>query len=108
LRVSDFAGRYGGEEFLLLLPDTSAEDAAVVAEKIRGAIARTVVAGVERPITASLGVSSFPQHAIDGDSLMRSADRALYTSKRAGRDRVTIAPGSPSDAAPIETQAPAT
>jgi diguanylate cyclase (GGDEF)-like protein len=108
LRVSDFAGRYGGEEFLLLLPDTSAEDAAVVAEKIRGAIARTVVAGVERPITASLGVSSFPQHAIDGDSLMRSADRALYTSKRAGRDRVTVAPGSPPDVAPIETHAPAT
>jgi diguanylate cyclase (GGDEF)-like protein len=99
VRESDFAGRYGGEEFLLLLPDTTAEDAAAVAEKIRALISQTVVSGVERPITASLGVSSFPQHAIDGDTLVRSADRALYTSKRSGRDRVTVALGSHGDGA---------
>jgi diguanylate cyclase (GGDEF)-like protein len=99
VRESDFAGRYGGEEFLLLLPDTSTQDAAAVAEKIRRLIAQSTVAGVERAITASFGVSGFPQHAIDGDTLMRSADRALYASKRNGRDRVTIAPGTPEEAA---------
>jgi diguanylate cyclase (GGDEF)-like protein len=105
LRESDFAGRYGGEEFLLLLPNTSAEDAAVVAEKIRGLVAQTVVAGVERPITASLGVSGFPQHSMDGDTLMRSADRALYTSKRSGRDRVTVALAIPGETAFVATSA---
>jgi diguanylate cyclase (GGDEF)-like protein len=97
VRESDFAGRYGGEEFLMLLPDTNAEDAAAVAEKIRALIAQTAVTGVEQPITASLGVACFPQHAIDGDTLMRSADRALYTSKRSGRDRVSVALGSPAE-----------
>jgi diguanylate cyclase (GGDEF)-like protein len=95
VRESDFAGRYGGEEFLMLLPDTSADDAAAVAEKIRGLIAQTAVSGVPQTITASLGVACFPQHAIDGDTLMRSADRALYTSKRSGRNRVTTALESP-------------
>ena len=57
---SGFAGRYGGEEFLLLLPDTSTEDAAAVAEKIRALIAQTVVSGVPQTITASLGVACFP------------------------------------------------
>jgi diguanylate cyclase (GGDEF)-like protein len=103
VRESDFAGRYGGEEFLLLLPDTRAEDAAAVAEKIRALVAQIVVTGVAQPITASLGVSSFPQHAIDGDTLMRSADRALYTSKRGGRDRVTTALGNPGEAAELAT-----
>jgi diguanylate cyclase (GGDEF)-like protein len=89
VRTSDFAGRYGGEEFLLLLPDTTAEDAATVAEKIRAMIEGTPVTGVERRITASFGVSGFPEHALDADALLRSADRALYTSKRDGRNRVT-------------------
>jgi diguanylate cyclase (GGDEF)-like protein len=108
VRESDFAGRYGGEEFLMLLPDTSAEDAAAVAEKIRALIAQTVVTGVEQPITASLGVSAFPQHAIDGDTLMRSADRALYTSKRNGRNRVTVALGNPGEPAELPTPLRAT
>jgi GGDEF domain-containing protein len=69
-----------------------------VAEKIRAMIAQTLVTGVERPITASFGVSAFPEHALDADALMRSADRALYTSKREGRNRVT-APTMPLGAA---------
>jgi diguanylate cyclase (GGDEF)-like protein len=108
VRESDFAGRYGGEEFLMLLPDTNAEDAAAVAEKIRALIAQTAVTGVEQPITASLGVACFPQHAIDGDTLMRSADRALYTSKRSGRNRVSVALGNPGEATELRTPLRAT
>ena len=77
------------------MPDTSTEDAAAVAEKIRAVIAQTVVRGVPQTITASLGVACFPQHAIDGDTLARSADRALYTSKCRGHDCVTTALESP-------------
>ena len=91
VRASDFVGRNGGEEFIVLLPDTDAESAVVVAEKIRAAIAEIVIPGVERPITASLGIASIPQHAGDGDHLIRSADRALYSAKTNGRNRAEIA-----------------
>jgi diguanylate cyclase (GGDEF)-like protein len=103
VRESDFAGRYGGEEFLLLLPNTTAEDAGAVAEKIRSQLTQTLVTGIGTPVTASFGVSGFPQHAIDGDTLLRSADRALYTSKRNGRDRVTVALASPAEDAKVVT-----
>ena len=98
LRASDFAGRYGGEEFLVLLPDTESEGAAGVAEKLRGAIERIKVAQVHREITASFGVASFPADAVDADTLFRMADRALYVAKGNGRNRVEIA--APSNAAP--------
>ncbi len=98
LRASDFAGRYGGEEFLLLLPDTDAEGALDAAEKVRAAIAKIEVPQVEREITASLGVATYPTDALDSDSLLRMADRALYAAKGAGRNRVELATPS-SDAA---------
>jgi diguanylate cyclase (GGDEF)-like protein len=91
VRTSDFVGRNGGEEFIVLLPETDAEAALAVAEKIRGAIAEISVAGVERAITASLGIATIPQHAADGDQLVRSADRALYLAKTNGRNRVETA-----------------
>jgi diguanylate cyclase (GGDEF)-like protein len=80
-RLSDFVGRYGGEEFLILLPETPREGAVVICEKIRGAISRLAIPGVERQITASFGVAVLPDDAYDADMLMRNADRALYTAK---------------------------
>jgi diguanylate cyclase (GGDEF)-like protein len=91
VRTSDFVGRNGGEEFIVLLPDTDADRAIVAAEKIRAAITQISVAGVEREITISLGIASIPQHAGDGDQLVRSADRALYVAKTNGRNRTEIA-----------------
>jgi diguanylate cyclase (GGDEF)-like protein len=91
VRTSDFVGRNGGEEFIVLLPDTDAEQAAVAAEKIRAAITEINVAGIDRKITASMGIASIPQHAGDSDQLVRSADRALYVAKTNGRDRTEIA-----------------
>ena len=91
VRKSDFVGRNGGEEFVVALPDTDTEGALVVAEKIRSAIAAITVAGVERDITASLGIATFPQHAEAGDQLIRCADRALYAAKTNGRNRVEVA-----------------
>jgi diguanylate cyclase (GGDEF)-like protein len=88
VRASDFVGRNGGEEFIVLLPDTDTDAALVVAEKIRAAISDISVTGVARAITASLGVATMPHHASDGDQLVRAADRALYLAKTNGRNRV--------------------
>jgi diguanylate cyclase (GGDEF)-like protein len=91
VRASDFVGRNGGEEFIVLLPDTDTDRAALAAEKIRVAISQITVSGVDRDITASLGIASIPEHAGDGDQLIRSADRALYVAKTNGRNRVEVA-----------------
>jgi diguanylate cyclase (GGDEF)-like protein len=91
VRASDFVGRNGGEEFIVLLPDTDARNAAIAAEKIRAAIATITVAGIDRGVTASLGVAAIPEHASDGDQLVRSADRALYVAKTNGRNRTETA-----------------
>jgi diguanylate cyclase (GGDEF)-like protein len=91
VRSSDFVGRNGGEEFIILLPNTDTPHATAVAEKILGAIAAITVPGVEREITASLGIATIPDHAGDGDQLVRSADRALYAAKTNGRNRAEIA-----------------
>jgi diguanylate cyclase (GGDEF)-like protein len=90
LRESDFVGRYGGEEFMLLLPDTGREEAKVVAEKVRAAIALIDIATIEQAITASLGCAVFPEDAADADTLFRTADRALYVAKANGRNRVEV------------------
>ncbi|HWF34822.1 MAG TPA: diguanylate cyclase [Solirubrobacteraceae bacterium] len=91
VRSGDFVGRYGGEEFIVLMADTETEGAALLAEKIRVAIAEIAVPGVEREITASLGVATIPHHAGTSDQLVRNADRALYVAKTNGRNRVEIA-----------------
>jgi diguanylate cyclase (GGDEF)-like protein len=101
LRESDFVGRYGGEEFLILLPATGCDEAKRVAEKVRTAIAGIVVATIHQPVTASLGCAVFPKDAGDDDTLFRTADRALYAAKADGRDRVEIhAPAKDAPAVP--------
>lgn len=88
LRESDLVGRYGGEEFLILLPDTPLDGALVLAEKLRAELALVNVPGVDRAITASFGVACFPDDAPDGEMLVRMADRALYAAKAGGRNCV--------------------
>jgi two-component system, cell cycle response regulator len=87
-RTFDIPSRYGGEEFALILPNCEADSAAVVAERVRAAIES---APLPVPVTASLGVSLFPAHGVDLDSMVKAADEALYDSKRGGRNRVTVA-----------------
>jgi diguanylate cyclase (GGDEF)-like protein len=97
LRTSDFVGRYGGEEFLILLPATDLEGGLRAGEKLRRAIATLEVPGVHRDLTASFGLAVLPDHAVDGEQLVRLADRALYVAKREGRNRVAIAEPTPRD-----------
>jgi diguanylate cyclase (GGDEF)-like protein len=90
-RTSDFVARWGGEEFCILAPDTTAEGATHLAETLRAAIARLSVPGVQRSFTASFGIAVCPEHATSAELLLRQADRALYAAKHAGRDRVVLA-----------------
>jgi len=104
VRRVDTVARVGGEEFVVVLPSTDAEEAAKVGEKLRAAIAGCAdMPGIEgQPggrLTMSVGVAQFDEQAdADGDGLLARSDEALYAAKRRGRDRVVIweAPAPPS------------
>ncbi len=92
-RPSDAACRYGGEEFLLLLPDAVPQVARERMEALRATYtARLRSEGFASPPTLSAGIAAFPLHAQSDDELLRAADRALYQAKAEGRDRICIAP----------------
>jgi diguanylate cyclase (GGDEF)-like protein len=95
LRETDVLARYGGDEFVVLLPETSAAGSEIVASRIRQRVEAATLTTRERPITTtvSVGVASYPEHAADLESVMERADQALYASKSGGRNRVTVAPG---------------
>jgi diguanylate cyclase (GGDEF)-like protein len=88
LRAFDLAYRVGGEEFLVLLPGASEEDARLVAERLRATVAATPLAGLD--LTMSLGVASTRGIAAVEPTIAQ-ADAALYEAKRAGRDCVRSA-----------------
>jgi len=92
-RHIDLAGRLGGEEFALLMPETSAIAANLAAERLRRAIANIAPAqsGVLRPITASFGVATLNSRDASLDTLLARADAALYRAKHGGRNRVEAA-----------------
>jgi diguanylate cyclase (GGDEF)-like protein len=88
------AGRYGGEEFLIVLDDATAQEAARHAEALRIAVAQRPLAlpdGTTIGATISVGVASAPAHGTTGEMLLRAADDALYRAKATGRDRVCVA-----------------
>ena len=94
-RREDIACRYGGEEFLLIMPEASLETAAQRAELLRGEIKQMTWECRGRTlgrVTLSCGVAAFPQHGKLPDGLLQAADLALYQAKHGGRDRVVAAP----------------
>lgn len=94
VRAGDIVCRYGGEEFLVILPEASLELVTQRAEELRMSVARHLAVPDESPlppVTMSLGVALYPAHAQSADELVRAADEALYRAKRNGRDRVEIA-----------------
>ncbi|MCW2995271.1 MAG: hypothetical protein JWQ18_2766, partial [Conexibacter sp.] len=84
VRREDVVGRWGGEEFVVALPETTPDGAAAVAESLREAIAAVPIA--ELAVTVSIGVAAWTGQELD--ELVKGADRALYAAKAAGRDRV--------------------
>jgi diguanylate cyclase (GGDEF)-like protein len=88
LRAVDTGARFGGDEFAVILPQADTDGALIVAERLRQRIAGTLVPGFGS-LTASFGVATFPVHASTRDTLILSADRALYLSKGSGRNCVS-------------------
>ncbi|MFK7886513.1 MAG: diguanylate cyclase [Gammaproteobacteria bacterium] len=90
LREDDFIGRFGGEEFLAVLPGASAKEAELVAERLRVVIeeAQIEYEGQTVRITVSVGIAELTDKFADLDTMLRAADRALYRAKREGRNRV--------------------
>jgi len=92
IRDSDYAVRYGGEEFLLILTNSTVEGARRVGEALQAAVAhvRTSTPAVPR-LTVSIGVAALPEHGESLDDTVQTADNAMYQAKRQGRDRVVVA-----------------
>jgi diguanylate cyclase (GGDEF)-like protein len=92
LRRIDVVCRYGGEEFAILLSQTTSEHAMRVAEKLRRTVESWQFPGVPRSVTISLGTAMYPQHGQNRDELVKAADAGLYGAKQAGRNRAMLAP----------------
>ncbi len=100
IRGSDVACRYGGEEFVLTLPESSLEIACARAEEMRQAVKTLQVHHGHRTleaITLSFGVAALPEHGDNLDAVLNAADAAMYRAKQAGRDRVVAANGAAPD-----------
>ena len=94
IRGGDIASRFGGEEFVVILPNASLSDTEMRAEAIRQDVKNLVApsSGSLFPsVTMSVGVAAFPDHGQTSEELLAAADRALYRAKAAGRDRVAVA-----------------
>lgn len=94
VRQEDIACRFGGEEFVLILPETSLEDSKAKAETLRKKIEDELTInyhGNTLSITISLGVAAFPEHGPTTDEVINASDRALYVAKSEGRNRVVVA-----------------
>ncbi|WP_157630629.1 sensor domain-containing diguanylate cyclase [Kribbella catacumbae] len=104
IRTKDVIGRFGGEEFVIALPDTDLDDATVTADRLRSAVAASPLAAMcagvlDDPdldpdtfrLTVSIGVAVYPADGSTVDDLLLRADRAMYAAKAAGRDRVRLA-----------------
>jgi diguanylate cyclase (GGDEF)-like protein len=95
LRDTDVLARYGGEEFCIALPGLGLEEASAIAERLRSEIESRAGKGVRSIegliVTASFGVTQLTPDVVDAAQLIDEADQALYRSKKAGRNRVTIA-----------------
>ena len=92
VRAEQSFARVGGEEFVVLCPETNGDNGRILAEKLRERIAAETVAysGFEVPVTCSFGVAQLGPGMEDADALYAAADRALYHSKQSGRNRVTL------------------
>ncbi len=103
-RQSNVVARYGGDEFIILMPETGVEQAQVLAERLRLWLSTDPMLQ-EHSITGSFGVASFPVHGFTAEEIIRVADAGMYVSKRAGGDRVSTANESEdSESAAVQRQ----
>ena len=90
LRKSDAVGRYGGEEFLLILPETKVESGKEISERLRAHIETISFQGQkeEAYLTISMGLAAFPEDGTSAEDLVQVADHALFTAKQRGRNQI--------------------
>jgi len=94
LRAGDIVGRFGGEEFVVLLPGADLKQAMSAAERCRAAVEKMKIPDAPYlSVTASVGVAAFPDHGEDLDELLKASDRAMYAAKANGRNRIETAGG---------------
>jgi diguanylate cyclase (GGDEF)-like protein len=94
IRAEDFVCRYGGEEFVVILPTADLESARLRAERLRSKMKELTILHQGKSlgmVTISVGVATFPEHGISPKELMAAGDAALYAAKRSGRDQVIVA-----------------
>ena len=92
-RQTDLVGRYGGEEFVIVLPETSPEDAAAIAEKLRRLVLKerfSCASGAEIAVSVSIGIAGGQAQQIRVDQLLRDADAAMYSAKSLGRNQTYV------------------
>ena len=87
IRDVDVVGRYGGEEFVLMIPEAAKDAAHSLSERLRKNLSEVKFENLP-PITISLGIATYPQDGKDAEDLIRKADAAMYAAKRAGRNQV--------------------
>jgi diguanylate cyclase (GGDEF)-like protein len=92
IRINDIPARYGGEEFAVIIPETSQEGAMIIAERIRRTVEQHTIISLDKRlnVTISVGCSVMPLHGSTPQTLIDSADKALYFSKENGRNRITL------------------
>lgn len=90
LKQNNYIGRYGGEEFVVILPKTSSEEAFVIAEQIRQRVQNKKILGEKANVTISIGIASYPEQGRNVMELIEKADQALYVAKEKGRNRGEI------------------
>ena len=93
LRETDVLARYGGDEFVVLLPETAAAGGEKLATRVRQRVEASALSTRDLPVktTVSIGIASYPEHGNDFKAILESADKALYASKASGKNRVTVA-----------------
>lgn len=88
IRSSDLAARYGGEELVIILPDTTVKTATVIAERIRTEVKKMTLFTVSRQLSVSIGIAAFPNDAVTDDLLIQKADKLMYEAKSRGKDQI--------------------
>lgn len=98
LRSFDFAFRYGGEEFVVILPETTVTNARKAAERIRQRVIaetqKVLQSETDNPVTVSIGIACYPRDAVEGKALVALADNLLYQAKGAGKNRILVRKGT--------------